>query len=446
MSFSTASLRAVLEAHAPAAATGWVVALSGGADSACLLAAAARLEDSPRRLPLRAVHVDHGLQAASGAFRGACAAQCRQFDVELTILPVVVDCAPGVSVEEAARESRYAALAQELRPGECLLTAHHCGDQAETLLLQALRGAGVKGLSAMPICRAFGRGWHLRPLLAVQQRELLEFGAPLVTAVAADPMNEDLRFDRVYLRRYIWPLIESRWPGASASLARTAAHLAEAQALLDEAAAVDVSRLRDGDALSVPGLRGLSPPQRINALRHWLFNAAAVPPPTHRLAEALRQMFEAEADHLPAIVWGEFALRRYRERLFLTPAEPPKLTDAVQWTPTLSSRLDLGIGLGELRWAARGGGLQPERLPDALSVRRRRGGETIKPARHASTQSVQHLCQSLGILPWMRDALPMVFAGDTLIAIGDLWLDARWCAPESHPGLGLVWEGAPIIV
>lgn len=442
----TASLRAVLEAHVPAAANGFMVAISGGADSACLLAAAAQLEQSPRRLTLRAVHVDHGLQAASGAFRSACAAQCRQLDVELTILPVLVDCSPGVSVEEAARESRYCALAQELRAGECLLTAHHCTDQAETLLLQALRGAGVKGLSAMPVCRAFGRGWHLRPLLGVQQRELLEFGAPLVTAVAADPMNEDLRFDRVYLRRYLWPLIESRWPGASVSLARSAAHLAEAQGLLDEAAAVDVSRLRDGDALSVPGLRALSPPKRINALRHWLFNAAVVPPPTHRLAEALRQMFEAEADHLPAIVWGEFALRRYRERLFLTPAEPPKLTDAVHWTATPSSRLDLGIGLGELRWAARRGGLEPERLPGALSVRRRRGGEAIKPARHARTQSVQHLCQSLGILPWMRDALPMVFAGEELIAIGDLWLDARWCGAENHPGLSCVWERAPIIV
>ena len=446
MSFSAASLRAVLEAHTPAAATGWVVALSGGADSACLLAAAAQLEQSAHRLSLRAVHVDHGLQAASGAFRAACAAQCRQFGVPLTVLTVAVDCAPGVSVEEAARESRYAALAQELRAGECLLSAHHCTDQAETLLLQALRGAGLKGMSAMPVCRALGRGWHLRPLLGVPQRELLEFGATLLTAVAADPMNEDQRFDRVYLRRHIWPLIESRWPGASVSLARSAAHLAEAQGLLDAAAAADVSRLRDGDALSVPGLRALSPAKRINAVRHWLFNAAVLPPPTQRLAEALRQILEADADHLPAIVWGDFALRRYRERLFLTAAEPPQLTETMPWLAALNARLELGMGLGELHWAACRGGLDPERLPGALSVRRRRGGETLKPARLASTQSVQHLCQSMGVLPWMRDALPLVFAGDTLVAVGDLWLDARCCAPVAHPGLGVVWEGAPIIV
>jgi len=301
-------------------------------------------------------------------------------------------------------------------------------------------------MSAMPICRAFGRGWHLRPLLKVKQRELLEFGAPLVAAVAADPMNEDQRFDRAYLRRHIWPLIENRWPGASVSLARSAAHLAEAQGLLDEAAAVEVSHLRDGDALSVPGLRALSQPKRINALRHWLFEAAAVPPPTHRLAEALRQMFEAGADQQPAIVWGDFALRRYRERLFLTPAEPPKLAAALPWTAGSNSPLDLGMGLGQLRWAVRRGGIEPKRLPGPISVRRRRGGESIKPARQASTQSVQHLCQSLGVLPWMRDVLPLVFAGETLIAIGDLWLDARCCGPENQPGLSVAWEGAPIIV
>jgi tRNA(Ile)-lysidine synthase len=445
VSFSTASLHAVLEAHVPAAATGLVVALSGGADSAYLLAAVAQLGNC-LRLPLRAVHVDHGLQDSAPVFRSACGAICRQLDVALTVVPVSVDARSGASVEAAAREARYAALAAILRDGECLLTAHHRTDQAETLLLQALRGSGSKGLSAMPVCRAFGRGWHLRPLLKVERRELLEFGAELAITPVADPMNTDLRFDRAYLRQHIWPLIESRWPGAAASLSRSAAHLAEAQGLLDEVAAADVSRLRDGDALSVPALRALSVPRQINALRHWIFSAAAVPPSTARLTEAARQILDAQSDHLPAIVWGNFALRRYRDRLFLTAAEPPRLAEAMAWRADPNFRLDLGAGLGELRWEARSGGLDAERLPDALSVRRRCGGETIKPAAHASTQTLQHLCQAMGVLPWMRDALPLVFAGDALVAIGDLWLDARWCRPDGAPGLACVWQAAPIIV
>jgi tRNA(Ile)-lysidine synthase len=445
-SFSAVSLRAVLEAHLPAGATGLVIAISGGADSAYLLAAAAQLGGTFRGLPMRAVHVDHGLQAAAAEFRVVCAKLCEQLQIPLTVVSAVVDSSAGVSVEAAARDARYAALAAALNPGECLLTAHHCADQAETLLLQALRGAGLKGLSSMPVCRELGRGWHLRPLLSVAQRELHEFGAGLGLATAADPMNGDPRFDRAYLRRDIWPLTEKRWPGAGMSLARTAAHLAEAQELLDAAAAADVQRLRDGAALSLPGLRALGTLRRINAVRHWILSEAAVPPSTARLTEALRQVFEAEPDHLPAVVWGRSALRRYRDRLFLTEADPPRLAPAVQWSVRSGAVIDLGPGLGTLRWVEQSGGLDASRLSDGLCVRRRRGGETLKPGLHADTQSVQHLCQSLGVLPWMRDALPLIFAGDALVAIGDLWLDARWRSLPGNPGLCCVWDNAPIIV
>jgi len=444
--FSVASLRALLEAHVPVGATGLAIAISGGADSACLLAAIAQIGATFRGLPVRAVHVDHGLQAAAAEFRRVCAELCERLQIPLTVVSVVVDACAGESIEAAARDARYAALAEALNPGECLLTAHHCADQAETLLLQALRGAGLKGLSSMPVCREFGRGWHLRPLLNVARRDLLEFGAGLGLASATDPMNEDPRFDRVYLRRDVWPLIEKRWPGADTSLARTAAHLAEAQELLDAAAAADVQRLRDGAALSLPGLRALGTNRRINAVRHWILSQAVVPPSTARLTEALRQVFEAEPDHLPAIVWGQSALRRYRDRLFLTEAEPPRLAPAVQWSVHSGAAIDLGPGLGRLRWVERSGGLDPKRLSDGLWVRRRRGGETLKPGLHADTQSLQHLCQSLGVLPWMRDALPLIFAGDALTAVGDLWLDARWYSLPGKPGICCVWDDAPIIV
>ena len=445
-SFSADCLRAILDAHAPAGATGLVVALSGGSDSAALLAAAGALGAGFRGLPLRAVHVDHGLQAAAASFRESCAALCAGLNIPLAVISIVVETPPGASIEEAARDARYAALAAALRPGECLLTAHHREDQAETLLLQALRGAGLKGMSAMPLCRPLGSGWHLRPLLDVPQSELLAFGAPTRCGSAIDPMNENSRFDRGYLRRQVWPLIESRWPGAAATLGRTAQHAAEAQELLDRAAAADVGRLRDGDALSVPGLRAMSCPERLNALRYWLRAAGVEPPSAARLNEALRQIFEAEADHLPSIVWGGYALRRYRQRVFLTDAHPPRLEGARRWRAAPDARVDLGPGLGALRWTVQAGGIDAQRLPETLTVRRRDGGETLKPGMKARTQSVQHLCQSQGVLPWMRDALPLVFAGDALIAVADLWVDARWFAAPLERGFAVVWEGAPIIV
>jgi tRNA(Ile)-lysidine synthase len=326
------------------------------------------------------------------------------------------------------------------------LTAHHREDQAETLLLQALRGTGLKGMSAMPSCRPLGCGWHLRPLLDVPQSELKAFGVSTSCVSVVDPMNENLRFDRGYLRRQVWPLIESRWPGAAATLARTAQHAAEAQALLDRAAAAGVDRLRDGDALSVPGLRALSSAERINVLRFWLHEAGAEPPSAARLNEAFRQIFEAEADHLPAIVWGDYALRRYRQRVYLTGAHPPCLEGTRHWRVAPGSSVDLGPHSGTLRWAAQIGGLDVRRLPQTLTVRRRGGGETLKPAVKARTQSVQHLCQSQGVLPWMRGALPLVFADDALIAVADLWSDARWCVAPLEEGLAVVWDGGPNVV
>jgi tRNA(Ile)-lysidine synthase len=446
MVFSAASLHAVLDAHVPQQARGLVVALSGGADSAALLGAAAALGANFRGLPLRAVHIDHGLQAAAAEFRASCAALCDRLSVPLTIISISVDAPAGTSLEAAARDARYQALATALAPRECLLTAHHREDQAETLLLQALRGAGVKGLSAMPICRILGLGWHVRPLLDVPQSELLRFGAHLAGLKSPDPMNQDLRFDRSFLRGQIWPMLVERWPGAGVALSRTARHMAEAQVLLDAAAAANLSSLRDGEALLVPGLRALPPLQRLNAVRFWLCEAEVDAPSAARLSEALRQVLEAEADQLPTVVWGSSALRRYRHRLFLTAAAPPRLEAPRHWAVGAGSRLDLGPELGSLTWVPQTGGIAAERLPESLIVRRRNGGETLKPKPTARTQSVQHLCQSRGVLPWMRDALPLIFAGDALIAVADLWEDAHCSAAAGSPGLAVEWRDAPVIV
>jgi tRNA(Ile)-lysidine synthase len=443
MRFSADLLRAVLEEHLPAGATGVLAAVSGGGDSACLLAALAE-GGAPHGLALRAVHVDHGLQPAASALRRAAEALCSRLRIPLEILSIEVEVGPGRSIEAEARAARYRAIGSVLGAGECLLTAHHAEDQAETLLLQLLRGAGLKGLSGMPVCRALERGWHLRPLLDVTRPALREFGAARGVVGIEDPMNRDPRFDRSYLRHEVWPSIERRWPGAAGALARSAQHLAQGQVFLDAAAARSVDRLRDGDALSVSGLRALPPREQVNVLRHWIASVSIVPPSTARLAEAMRQIFTANADHLPAVIWGEHALRRYQERLFVTPAAPPALPEEdLAWRLTPGARLDLGARLGVLHWAHQPGGLDAARLPGALAVRRRRGGETLKPGARARTQTVQHLCQAMGVLPWMRDALPMIYAGDALVAVGDLWQDARFSVPAGARGLACVWENAP---
>lgn len=430
----------------PKSARGLVVALSGGADSAALLAGLVSLRESRGALPLRAVHIDHGLQAAAQALRAACLEQCARAGVALRILTVTVVLGAGESLEAAAREARYAALAGELVAGECLLSAHHADDQAETWLLQSLRGAGLKGLSAMPRCQALGAGWHVRPLLDIAQDDLLRLGSQLQAGGEADPMNEDLRFDRNYLRRELWPRIAARWPGAATALSRSARHLASAQQLLDDESVAQLGRLRDGAALSIPALRSLEPARRVHAVRWWLQEAGVRYPSEARIEEALRQMFEAAADHLPVVAWGEHALRRYRQRLFLTAALPPSMQQPLHWRLEPQARLTLSPGLGALRCVEQSGGLDLARLSGVLSVRRRAGGESLKTHARARTHSLQHLCQNYGVLPWLRNALPLLYVGEQLVAVGDVWRDARWCVAANEPGVALIWEEGPDLI
>jgi tRNA(Ile)-lysidine synthase len=311
--------------------------------------------------------------------------------------------------------------------------------------LQALRGAGPKGLASMPPRRALGAGWHLRPLLAVARRDLSRFAVEHGIDAVEDPMNRDLRFDRSYLRHAVWPQLGHRWPGAARALARAAQHSADAQALLDALADDDLAGVRDGEALSVARLRRLQQLRRLNALRRWLGLGGAAPPSTARLTEALRQMLGAREDHLPVVAWGQHALRRYRDRIFLTPAQTPRLRAALAWEWRADPVLELGEGLGRLRAVSRSGGLVLGQHDGTLLVRARAGGECMRVGPRRRAQSVQHLCQCRGIVPWLRDALPYIYLGGELLAIADLWTSAPRQAAADAPGVGFAWERSPLV-
>jgi tRNA(Ile)-lysidine synthase len=440
--FSADDLSGVLRQLTPSKARGFAVAVSAGADSLALLHAAVPAAAS-LRLPLRCVHVDHGLQAASADFAAASARAAAVLQVPFTLLRVSLPAAMGQSVEECAREARYAALGADLQPGECLLTAHHQDDQAETFLLQALRGAGLAGLAAMPMRRRMGPGWHLRPLLRVSRADLREYVRHHFTAVE-DAMNADRRYDRSYLRHEVWPILRRRWPAAGEVLARSAAHVAQAHDAQALQARQDLAQLRDGAALSLAHLRRLPPERQAGALRAFLEEGGARSPPQLRLQEALRQMLEARPDAEPCVRWSGHALRRYRGRLYLTAAEPAVLPP-LEWQWRLQASCDLGEGLGCLRWSAQPGGLDPARLAPVLQVRPRVGGEAIRTSRGGVNHSLRHLLQERGVVPWSRGQLPLLWAGTRLVAVADLWAEGDLRAAPGEPGLQLRWEQAPSI-
>jgi len=434
-----------------------VAALSGGGDSLALLAALAALRRRHRRLALRAIHIDHGLQDDSREWARQCRAQARSLGVPLLVRRVRVASVQGQSLEAAARAARYAAFARQLRTGEALLTAHHLEDQAETVLLQLLRGAGVAGLAAMPARAPLGKGWLLRPLLAVPRAALHDYARGQGCAWVDDPMNADLRFDRSFVRHRLLPPLQARWPGAAATLARAARHAGEAQHLLAHTAAQDLLAAADGPDLAIPVLRRLPDDRRRNALRAWIVQQGGRVPDTRRLAEIAGPMFAARADALPRVAWDAGAVRRHADRLVWEPAgagrDAPLRGDGMPGGPDT---------LEDWRWravpavwlpGARGriairpdvhGPLDLDLLPEVLAVRWRVGGERLRPRRGGPTRSVKRLLQADRIAPWARAAVPLVYAGARLVAVGERWIDAHFQASADTRRRGrIAWQQTP---
>jgi tRNA(Ile)-lysidine synthase len=418
---------------------GACVALSGGLDSTVLLHAMAALARR-NRFALRALHVDHGLQAQAAGWADACRAACAAAGVPFSVLALALEPPAGASLEAAAREARYAALAAELAPGERLLTAQHRDDQLETVLIQLLRGAGVAGLAAMPARARLGAGWQLRPLLDVGRAELAVYASEQGLSWCEDPMNADLHFDRGWLRARVLPAIRERWPAAAATVGRSALHLSQAMRLLADLAAADSAGVLDDGRLSLAGLARLPHDRQANLLRWWLREEGLRPPPAAMLETALRDFLAARPDGAPLLRWPGGEVRRYRGRLYALASLPPARPPAA---PGEQLRFELGSGLGTFALVAgRQGGLAHERLADC-SIRFRAGGESLRPHPGRPRKRLKDLCQEAGVVPWMRPRLPLVFVRSRLAAVGDLWIDAEFAVPPGVPALKPVWSGRP---
>jgi len=443
MAFGPERLASALSALTP----GWqneryCVALSGGLDSGVLLHAMAGLRNSHDGIRLRAVHVDHGLQSGAPAWAQACIEACRMQGVELQVLRLSLAPARGASIEAEARDARYAAIAATLAPGEWLLTAHHRDDQLETVLIQLLRGAGVSGLAAMPARARLGAGWHGRPLLDVDRSDLAAYAERQRLSCITDPMNSALRFDRGWLRAQVLPPLRKRWPQAAATVARSARHFAEAGRLLAALAESDASGLLDEGRLSIEGLHRLPQDRQVNLLRWWIRERGLGPPSAARFESVLDDLVEARADAEPVVRWESGELRRYRGRLYaMRPlGEPPT---GILRLDAAKPAVELGGGLGRIGLATgEQGGLDPALAAD-LTVRFRAGGESLRPHPARPRKRLKQLCQEAGIVPWMRERLPLLFAGTQLAAVGDLWIDAEFAVAPGKPALVPVWQARP---
>lgn len=392
-------------------APGWCVAFSGGLDSTVLLHLMVSLSRRMPLPPLRAVHVEHGLQAAAAAWPAHCRQVCAALNVPLQVCSVQV--APGASLERAAREARYAALAAELELGELLLTAQHRDDQAETLLFRLLRGAGVRGLAGMPASRPLGAGHLLRPLLTASRAELEAYAAAHQLHWVEDPSNGDVQYSRNYLRQRVLPLLAQRWPQTATSLARAAEHLREADDLLGDLARLDLASLSEParfawlglPSLPLAPLRALSAARQRNLLRYWLAPLTALPDSDHWAG--FESLLAAGVDALPVWRLAGGELHRSDGRLWW-------LSGA--WLQTPAS-LDLPLTVGELQLPGNGSLLLQGEVPaGSLRVAYRQGGERMSIAGRGH-RDLKRLLNESGVPAFARARLPLLFAGEQLLAV-----------------------------
>ncbi len=422
-------LLAALMAAPPAALC---VSLSGGPDSSALLHALAQLPGARAR-GLRALHVDHGLQADSGQWAEHCRRFCFTLAVPCDVLRVQVDSRDGIGLEAAARNARYGALAEALHDDEWLLLGHHRDDQAETVLLKLLRGAGPDALGGMHLLRPFGRGQLWRPLLTLSRQQLRDYVETHRLDCIDDPSNADTRLARNQLRHEILPRLKQHWPQAvdsilhSAMLCRAAADSLRTQWL----AAFDVLHDPASGSLDADGWLALAGALREPMLDHWL-HARGLPAPTTAQRRQIERQCKARAGRLPCIRWTGAELHVWKGRLWaLRPGQDMDADWQVPWHGEPIALPDGGIL-----------SLAPDmaRLAEPLNLRLRRGGERIKPDGNAHTRELRDLFQQASMPPWQRAACPLLYAGDELVAVADRWISARGAAIFRQAGARPRWR------
>ncbi|MES1925175.1 tRNA lysidine(34) synthetase TilS [Salinisphaera sp. T31B1] len=401
----------------PESASGLVVAYSGGCDSTTLLHALAR--HGPRGMPVRAVHVCHHLHAEAEACAEHCRARCAELGVGFTRLDVSV-AESGYGLEAAARQARYTALKQAMTAGEALVTGHHARDQAETFILQALRGAGVEGLAAMPGLAGFGPGWHWRPWLAFDPAMIAAAAAQWSLSWTEDPTNADRRMDRNYLRHEVLPRLAVRWPGYAATLARSAGHAAAAASTVEACAEQDLAHAAEGMAIRCRRVVMLTAVRQRALIRRWLRRCNR-DTPDHRHIEQIRALLGAELRASPCVRFAASEVRRHDDRLYAMPA----LADVPgNWRQCWAgeSPLSLPGDGGRLDWCI------PRPAGVVFEVRFRHGGERLDDG-SGTRRRLKECLRAARIAPWVRDRMPLIYHRGRLVAVAGFWrdpcLDAR---------------------
>lgn len=414
------------------------VAYSGGLDSQALLHRLADLlSQIESEVTLRAIHVHHGLQRQADEWEAHCVSTCRQWQIPLQIHHVALKPMKGESIEEAARVARYRIFEKYIGEHACLVTAHHEDDQAETLLLQLVRGAGVHGLAAMPELAPFGKGILWRPLLNTARADIEQYAKQHRLTWVEDPSNQDIRFDRNFLRLHIFSLLKQRWPHINRTLHRSARHCAEAAHCISERARELLTQCRGSqpNSLQISSLMQLSAQWRKMVLREWLYQFAGCLPSQNQLQRIQQEVIASRLDANPLVVVGEQQIRRYRGELFIWQPLPD---DFLKKEYTWDLQQDMDLFPFRLRLTAKraiGKGIDPFMITLPLRIQFRQGGERCQPAGRIGSHPLKKLMQEWQIPPWLRPYIPILYEGEKIVAVTGYCVTQEYVVSQDQEGI-----------
>jgi tRNA(Ile)-lysidine synthase len=415
-----------------------LLGLSGGVDSVVLLHLLAQL--SPRfSWHISALHVHHGISRHADSWVAFCTELCSRYSIPFQLERVDIKPLREMGLEAAARQLRHAALARQ--PVDFIALAHHRDDQAETLLLQLLRGAGVRGASAMPLLKSRNVAPSLlRPLLDIERRELEGYAREHGLQWVEDDSNRDVGYPRNFLRHRVLPVLEQGFLAYRTTLARSAGHFAEAAGLLDELAAQDAVSAIDGERLGVAALRQLSSARGKNLLRYFLVQRGAPIPDATRLTEMLRQLCGAGEGAQIRITWQDWQLRCYREHAYALPVTLPAADFAIVWQDETEITLPASHGVLHFE-PVTGQGLSLHKLKQGVvTIRPRLGSESILLDAARPRQSLRNLLPQQGVPPWQRELLPLLFCGDELVLVPGVASASAYAALADEAGVLVRWQ------
>ncbi|MBC3880174.1 tRNA lysidine(34) synthetase TilS [Undibacterium sp. LX40W] len=449
---AVAKLAGLLKDQVPLALKhGIAVAYSGGLDSTALLHLVSRF-CADQQIPCFAFHVHHGLSRNADAWMQHCASECINIGVPFDFQRVQINL-NGEGLEAAARRERYQALGTLCTKHQIplLLTAHHIDDQAETLLMQLLRGSGPRGLGGMDDFNFAPDLLHsaslmvARPLLHETRKHLEVFCAHYSLSHVNDESNEDLRFTRNAIRRQLMPQLEVLAPKFSQRLARSASHMRSANRMLDELADSDLRAALDEDALQLKHLVNLSTDRIDNLFRYWLSISKVQMPSTSKLSEMRKQLFSARADARIGIQHLDFTLSRYDEKIYLIRSAPNQDPDPVVnllWMG--EGEIEIPEFNGRLSFEEAEVGISPQQLyGKSLRVQRRVSGIRLRLGKNRPSRDMKSHFQTCRIPFWRRAQLPFLFMDERLLFVAEVGIDAYFLSEEPGPKIRISWKDNP---